>query len=261
MFIISVGAVGCSNKNNNNSTQNQEQATDESFIKDFEKAINKRWDEQNKLEEKYAKDSKYTEQKYNEDTIKVLENEIATLEQNLEGIKDKELKIAAQNYIEGTKKQIDAQKTSDFDLQTKYLEESEQLRKPALIAMVEDYGVAIKDAHQQTYKDFKEKATVINKENEAKSFADKLATEIKLEKSTDEFGYVEYTGVVENTSEVDFINLSFKVQYKDADDIVIGDDIIYLENFAPGGKQKVKLTPLEEGIESIVISTDWFETK
>ena len=259
--IISVGVVGCSSQNNNGSTKNQEQATDEAFIKDFEKAINKRWDEQNKLEQKYAKDPKYTDKMYNDDTIKVLENEIATLEKNLEGIKEKDLKATAQNYIEGSKKQIDAEKTNDLDLQSKYLEESEKLRKPAIIAMVEDYGVVIKDSHQQTYKDFKEKATVINKENEAQSFADKLATEITLEKSTDEFGYVEYTGIVENTSELDFTNLSFNVQYKDADDVVIGDDIIYLENFAPGGKQKVKLTPFEEGIESIVISTDWFETK
>ncbi|MGL6108374.1 FxLYD domain-containing protein [Romboutsia sp.] len=259
--MMSVGVVGCSSQNNDASTQNQQQATDEAFVKDFEKAINKRWDEQVKLETKYAKDSKYTEEKYTEDTIKVLENEIATLEKNFEGIKDKDLKKIAKDYIEGAKKQIEAQKTNDYDLQYKYIEESDKLRKPALIAMVEEYSVEIKDAHQQTYKDFKEKATVINKENEAKSFADKLATEIALEKSTDEFGYNEYTSVVENTSELEFTSLSFKVQYKDADDVVIGDDIIYLENFAPGSKQKIKLTPFEEGVESVVISTDWFETK
>lgn len=259
--MMSVGVVGCSSSNSNTSTQNQEQATDEAFIKDFEKAINKRWDEQNKLEEKYAKDTKYTDTMYKEDTIKILENEVAKLEKNIEGIKDKDLKTVGQNYIEGTKKQIEAEKTNDFELQSKYLEESEKLRKPALIAMVDEYGVVIKDAHQQTYKDFKEKATVINKENEAQAFADKLATEITLEKTTDEYGYVEYSGIVENTSELDFTNLSFKVQYKDADDVVIGDDLIYLENFAPGSKQKVKLSPFEEGVESIVISTDWFETK
>ena len=38
-------------------------------------------------------------------------------------------------------------------------------------------------------------------------------------------------------------------------------DIIYLENFDVQSKQKVKLTPFEDGIESIVVKTDWFENK
>lgn len=60
--------------------------TDEAFINDFEKAINKRWDEQNKLEKKFNTNTTYTEDKYTEDTIKILENEIATLEKNKEGM-------------------------------------------------------------------------------------------------------------------------------------------------------------------------------
>ena len=261
LTIISGGVVGCSSTNNNSNSQNQEVATDEDFISSFEKAINKRWDEQNKLEKKYETNTSYTEDEYAQDTIKVLENEIKTLEKYKEGIEDKDLKEIANNYIEGVKKQIESQKTNDYDLQYKYQEESDKLRKPALISMVDDYGIKIKDEHQQTYKDFKEQATVINKENESKAFADKLASEMTFEKSTDEFGYVEFSTIVENTSNIDFKNLSYKVQYKDKDGIVIGDDIIYLENFDVQSKQKVKLTPFEDGIESIVVTTDWFENK
>ena len=261
LTIISGGVVGCSSTNNNSNSQNQEVATDEDFISSFEKAINKRWDEQNKLEKKYETNTSYTEDEYAQDTIKVLENEIKTLEKYKEGIEDKDLKEIANNYIEGVKKQIECQKTNDYDLQYKYQEESDKLRKPALISMVDDYGIEIKDEHQQTYKDFKEQATVINKENESKAFADKLASEMTFEKSTDEFGYVEFSTIVENTSNIDFKNLSYNVQYKDKDGIVIGDDIIYLENFDVQSKQKVKLTPFEDGIESIVVTTDWFENK
>lgn len=82
-----------------------------------------------------------------------------------------------------------------------------------------------------------------------------------FEKSTDEFGYVEFSTIVENTSNIDFKNLSYNVQYKDKDGIVIGDYIIYLENFDVQSKQKVKLTPFEDGIESIIVTTDWFENK
>ena len=127
--------------------------------------------------------------------------------------------------------------------------------------MVNDYKIKIKDQHQQTYKDFKEQATIINKENKSEEFANKLASEITFEKSTDEFGDTVFTSIVENTSDIDFKNITYQVQYKDKDGIVIGDDYVYLENFDSKSKQKIKLTPYEEGVESIVLTTDWFENK
>lgn len=258
--VISFGVAGCSNTNNNASSQSQEQSTDEAFIKDFETAVNKRWDEQDKLDKKAETNTSYTDAQYVEDTIKILQKEITTLEKNYEGIKDKELKEIATNYIEGCKKQLEANKTEDVELMYKYIEESETLRKPSLIAMVDNYGVKINDEHQQTYKDFKEKATVINKENEAQAYADKLGSEMIFEKSNDEFGDIIFNSIVENTSEIDYKTLSYKVQYKDNDGVVVADDYIYLENFAPGSKQKVELTPYEDNVETVVITTDWFET-
>lgn len=257
---ISIGVSGCNNTGGNNS-QTQDTATDEAFISDFQKSINKRWDEQDKLEKKVTSNANYTDDQYKEDTTKVLEEEINNIKKNLDGVKDKDLKKLGIDYIEGVKKQIEAGNTEDYELMDKYIQESEKLRKPALISMVDDYGVKIDEDHKQTYKDFKEQATVINKENEAKSYADKLATEITLERTTDEFGYVEFSGIVENKSKIDFKSLSYKVQYKDKEGIVVGDDIIYLENFAPGSKQKVNLMPMDESAEKVVITTDWFESK
>lgn len=264
LIITSIIIVGCSSKSNNQNnqnSQNQEISSDEKFIKSFEKSINQRWDEQDKLEKKFEKDTTYTIEQYTKDSVKVLENEIKNLEPYKENIKDKDLKEIAKNYIEGVKKQIEAQKSNDYELQIKYQEESDKLRKPALIAMVNDYKIKIKDQHQQTYKDFKEQATIINKENNSKEFADKLASEASFEKNTDEFGDIVFTTIFENTSDIDFKNISYQVQYKDKDGVVIGDDYVYLENFDSKSKQKIKLTPYEEGVESIVLTTDWFENK
>ena len=127
-------------------------------------------------------------------------------------------------------------------MQLKYDEESEALRKPALIKLVDDYGVKIDVDNEQIYKDFKEQANVINKENEANAYAEQLAQQITFEKSTDEFGYVTYTAIVENTSDVEFDSIFYDVQFKDAEGIVVGNDIVLLENFAPGIKQKVELS-------------------
>ena len=257
---ITLGIVGCNNQETRGK-QNTVVKTDDSFIADFEKAINKRWDEQNKLEKKATNSMNYTEEQYVKDTTKILEEEINIMKTNLENVEDKDLKKLGNDYINGVKKQIEANKTNDIELMDKYLKESDKLRKPALISMVDDYKIKVKDAHQQTYKDFKEQATVINKENEAQVFADKLARETVFEKSTDGFGETVFSGIVENTSKIDYKSVSYKVQYKDADGIVIGDDYVILDNFSPGAKQKLEMMPYKDGANSVVVTTDWFETK
>lgn len=257
ILTLTLGIVGCSPNEN----AQEELDGNEQFIQTFQTSINKRWDKQAQLDEKYKKDTTFTEEDYTKEIIKVLEEEVSALEEKQNNIEDKDLKSYAQDYIEGVKKQIEANKTNDYELQDKYIQESDKLRKPALIALVDDYGVKINEEHEQTYKDFKEKATIIKKENESQDFANKLATEMEFEKTTDEFGYVEFTTTIENTSEFNFKNLSYNVQYKDKDGVAIGNDIIYLENFNKDSKQKVKLSPFEEGVEDIVITTDWFETE
>lgn len=257
ILTLVMSIVGCSS--NNNAQKNMD--GNQQFVQAFEKSINKRWKKQADLDEKYKKDTTFTQEEYTQETIKVLEEEVKSLEEKQNDIENKDLKSYAKDYIEGVKKQIEANKTNDFELQDKYIQESDKLRKPSLIALVDNYGVKIDEEHEQTYKDFKEKATIIKKENESKDYADKLASEMEFEKTTDEFGYVEYTSTIENKSDFNFKNLSYNVQYKDEDGVVIGNDIIYLENFNKGSKQKVKLTPFEEGIKDIEITTDWIETE
>lgn len=252
--ILSFSIVGCSGKTASNNSP------DEAFIEDFSKAINKRWDEQNKLDDKYTSGS-LTDEEYITETVKVLESEVETIKKNLDLIEDKDLKEAANNYINGCQKQIDANKTDDFELQTKYMEESEKLRKPALITIVDEFGAKINDEHQQTYKDFKEKAIIIEKDNEAKEFADKIAQEVVFEKHTDEYGVITYVATVENTTDISFSNISYNVQYKDSEGVVTNTDYATINNFTPGQKQNITLYPFDENFDSIVLSTDFVTTK
>ena len=114
---------------------------------------------------------------------------------------------------------------------------------------------------QQLYKDFKQQATVINKENDAQSFAEKFAQEIVFEKTTDEYKNDMYTAIVENTSDIEFNSLSYDVQYKDADGIVIGNDYINLENFTLGSKQKIELTYVPENTANLELTLNYLELK
>ena len=139
-----------------------------------------------------------------------------------------------------------------------YQEKADKLRKPALVALVDTYGVKINEEHQQTYKDFKEAATVINQENEAKEYAENLALQMTFNKIEGEFGEVNYETIVENTSDITFSSLSFNIKCKDKDGVVVATDFIYLQNFEPGTKEKAKISIYEENIDTLSVTLDSF---
>ena len=253
LFVLSmiISLLGCSNE----SEGTDKKTSDDVFIEEFGKAINKRWTKQNKLDESLS------EEEDNEKNAEILEEELATIEKSLEKVEDKELKELGSQYVEGAKLQIEMFKTTDWELQAKYSEESEKLRKPALIKLVDEYNVKIDEEHQQTYKDFKEQVTVINKENEANGYAEKLAQEIIFERTVDEYDYVTYTAIVENTSDIEFDSLQYDVQYIDSDGIVVGNDYISLQNFNPGTKQKIELSFVPEEAETLKITLDFISVK
>ena len=244
--------LGCSNQSEK---AEEKTSPDDVFIVEFGKAIKERWAEQDKL------DQSEEDEKYYKKNVEILEKEVETIEKSLANVEDKELKELGNQYVEGAKFQIEMFKTDDWELQLEYSEKSEKLRKPALIKLVDEYNVIIEEEFQQTYKDFKAQATVINKENEANSYAEKLAQEIVFEKTTDEYGDLMYTAIVENTSDIEFESLHYDVQFKDSDGIVVGNDYIFLENFTPGTKQKVELTYLPEDTVTFELSLDYLTLK
>ena len=253
--LIVIGLLGCSNQAKEVEIQEGKINFDDVFIEEFSRAINERWAAQDKLDE-YE-----NEAVYNEKNVEILENELEIIKPSLTSVESKELKELGSQYIEGAEYQIEMFKTTDWDLQWDYNEKAEKLRKPALIKLVDEYNVIIEDEFQQIYKDFKEKSTLISKENDANNFAEKLIYEIVFEKTTDDYGDNIYTAIVENTSDFEFEYLSYDVQIKDSEGVVISNDFIYLENFTPGTKQKVELLYLPEDTESLELSLDYFAIK
>ena len=251
-LIMVFSILGCSNQSEK---AEEKVSPDDVFVEEFSKAINKRWTEQDKMKETEEDEKYYTK------NVEILEKELETIEKSLANVEGKELKELGNQYVEGAKLQIEMFKTNDWDLQMEYSEKSERLRKPALIELVEEYNVIIEDEFLQTYKDFKAQATVINKENEANSYAEKLRQEIVFEKTTDESGDLMYTAIIENTSDFEFESLDYDVQYKDSDGIVVDNDNIYLENFKPGTKQKIELKYIPEGTATFELSLDYLELK
>lgn len=214
-------------------------------IKGISLAINGRWDKQDKLDETKA---------ITEDTLVILENEIKELEGISASASDSGLKQCINDYIEGTKLQMEALKTSDYMLQEEYMNKSEVLRKPALIKLVDDYKVVINENNTQVYNDFKAKANVINKESEGKKFAENLFANIEFKREK-EYDWIKYSAVIENTSEVDFDSISYNVSLLDKEGVVVGNELIYIQNFPKGSKNKVEFSALEEH-ENVKIEFD-----
>lgn len=234
----------------------KEVTPEEQFIKIFEKELNKRWTEVEKLDSK-----ELDADKYNEELIKIVTKELDEIKKAAEDLTDVELKEIAENYIKGAEAQIESFKTTDYELQWKYQEEASRLRKPAIVSLVEKYGVIIDEEHAQTYKDFKESANIVELENEAKKYAEKLALEMTFTKIEDEYGSEEFKTIIENSSEIDFESLSFVVKCKDSDGITVSTDYIYLNDFGPGEKTKEVIYAFEDGIETLEVNLDSFYLK
>lgn len=247
MSLTCISLMAC---NSGDSTADTKVKGNEEFLKVASKAINKRWDEQAKKDV-----SGYAEGEY----VKILEIENKSIEEATVHIEDDALLQAAKDYVEGNNLMIQSNLTTDEDLVYEYVEKSETLRKPALINMVDNFGLVINDNNKQIYEDFKVKATVINKDNDAKKFADKLATEIKFE-VTKEYDWSTCETVVENTSEIDFESIYFNVQFKDADGIVVDTGILALDNFTKGSKQKADVST-DKVYETVEVSVDTFYLK
>ena len=77
---------------------------------------------------------------------------------------------------------------------------------------------------------------------------------IQWNKSTDEFGDISYTAVVENTTGYKFDNFSIDVKFLDSNGISIGDDTAYAENWEPGQKVKFEITYVQEGTAKLQVA-------
>lgn len=250
ILVFSLALTGCSKE------EKSEKTPEQKFIEIFEKKINDRWTKIDKLSSKNL-----DQDSYNNQLIEVVEDEVEDLKLAAESLNDVTFKGIANNYIEGTLAQIEAFKTNDSDLMWSYQEKSDKLRKPSLTTLVDTYGVKINEEHQQTYKDFKESAMIINKENDAKKYAEKLALEMQFNKIEEDYGSITYETIIENTSNITFDSLSFNVKCKDKDGVVILNDYIYLNNFEPNTKQKAEIFTSKEGIETLSVTLDSFYLK
>lgn len=251
IFNLALGSIGCSSTIDGNVTTQQE------FIKLFEVVINHSLEEQQNLWDNFEKYSSYTEEDYKNDMIDLLQDDIDILNKNKWVIKDRELTNNVNNYIGATQKQVEALSIVDKDRACIYEIESNELEKNSLASIVESYGIKIKDDNNEIL----EEVMTVYKENKPQKYADTLAKEILFNEFRDDFGDISFSGIFENKSNLNFKNLSFKVEYKDKSGDIVYNDYISIKNFSPGAKKKINLRPYENKVVAVNLVTDWYEVK
>lgn len=254
MIISSVGLVGCS------STMDEIATNDEEFIEAFEKIVNSSLEQQWKLWNDFEKYSAYSQDDYINEMTDVLQMEIYNLENNKIAIQDEKLEYIVDEYIKGVNKQIEAINTPVQE--AAYCnKQANILIRESLLEMIDEYEIKIKDCNEEIYNEILDDVIIVEKENKPQSFVDKLAKEAKLKMTKDNFGDIKFLASLENTSNLNFKNLSFKVEYKDRSGEVVSHDYITLKNFTPGDIKKIKLIPYENTVVSVDLVSDWYETK
>ena len=255
MVSLGVSFVGCSRTMDGVAVDEQE------FIKVFEETINRSFERQTNLWDDFEKYSSYTKENYKNEMKKVLQNEIDTIDDNKEAIINDKLKRAVEVYVEGVNKQIESINATEEETAYKYEEEANELRKESLLLMVENYGVNISEKNKQIYNEILENVIRVEKENKPQSFVEKLANDVKLKMAEDNFGDVNFLALFENTSNLYFKNLSYKVEYKNERGEIVSHEYISIKDFTPGDTKKIKLTPYQNEVVSADLFIDWYETK
>jgi hypothetical protein len=226
--------IGCSN--NESVEAKKIKTVDETFLKDIVKSTDKRW--------KYVDDVtnekiKVTDEKeYIQKTVSLEADILYKYNDSL--FDDARLEVLAKKYIDGVKKQEEAIKYINVDL-----EKYEQLhgdgyneRATSLLSLVDEYGIEL---DEKGFEDLQTNAQLIKEEKQINLKIDEIVRNIKFEKTKSEYDWSTFSAVVENTSGVSLEGFNLAINLLDKDGIIIETTSAYYSNvWKPNEKIKLE---------------------
>lgn len=235
-FVISILSIflliltACGNETTEDSSKKD--SVDQSFLNDVEKATTKRWE----LADKEVTDK--TDLKEYDSKLVSSETEILSKYSDKK-FNDVKLQALAEKYLEGLDKQKDATKyiNVDLDKYEKLWSEGYDLRSTALLQLQDEYNVKL---DEDEFADLKTNAQIINKEKKYTAKIDEMIKNIKFNNPVEQYGWYEYSAVVENTSGVALDYLELDIDLMDKEGVVVDTANIYHSNvWKPN--QKIRL--------------------
>lgn len=232
-ILLTLSLIGCS------STEDKVDTQDSSFIKSIEKTTKDRWDyiedvESNKI---------YVESEL-EHLKECVKKESSELYKYIEvDFTDVKLKKLANEYINGLKLQEDALKYFNTD-EEKYntlWNEGYNLRLETLLKLIEEYGVKVNEKQFELIKNFSQ-VVVVKENKEIQKKIDEMVKDINFEKVNSEYGFDNYSDIVENSTNLKFDDFVLVVSLLDKDGVVIDIQYVNILNWKPNQNVKFEFS-------------------
>lgn len=226
---IALSIVGCS--------QQQEEGpdyADDEVIPAMSAALEKRFDLADEHERAVEEDGKKM----------TPEDRQAAIDIELEALSDfrnrefedgnlQELVISYLNILEDTYEIADLQ-TTDAVAFLEEWDEAYNDRTQLLRRFVEEYGLSVDAAHEDTLNEMLMVAKYADQEDSLNEAVQALADSIVIEFATNEYGYTDGSATVTNSTGYSFEYISFNVNMYDEGGVRIGSTIIGADNWADG---------------------------
>lgn len=212
--------IGCSN-DNQKTNEATEKTIDSTFINDLEKALQKRWDYIDDVDNGEIEASNEFEHL---ETLLSFEKDLHRYAD--EDFNDPKLKAIAINYIDGLKSQEEAIQyyNADYIKYDALWSEGYDMRSTALLSLVEEYALEV---DEEQFKQLKINAQLVKEQNEIIKKIDMMVNNIQFNKVKTEYGWTTYSATVENTSGVSLEGFNININLLDENDIIVDTQTVY----------------------------------
>ena len=244
---VTVFTEGCSTNK-----VEEPKSQDTKFIVDVERAIEDRYRYVSKVES--GKVDVESQTKYLKECVN---KELVILEKYEDAeFNDATLRRLMLDYIDALNTQLDAVKyyNSDYGKYDDLWAEGYNLRSTVIVELVDDYGLRI-DENQ--LEDIRDNAQVVKENNNLNKEIEKLSKNIEFTKDNEEYGYKDYSAIVENTTSAKFDSFYLDIKLVDEDGITIDTAMVSADNWKPGEKVKFEFST-DKDFEKIEWSYEYY---
>lgn len=221
---------------------------DQDFMNNLSKGLITRWDISDELTQKVAEGTVTMESsEYKQGLVDCVNAELEAISGYKTGLfKDGNLQVLAISYINALERQLAALEDYPTEAYEKEWETAYDERTKLLSQLVSDYNLTVDEAHQAYLDEFKAKGKQVQMKEQYQSQVDDLLASIEFEETNDEYGYREYTAVVENTTDLDFIHFSIDINLMDEDGVLLGTQYASFDNWNSGVKARFQFSTDED---------------
>lgn len=131
-------------------------------------------------------------------------------------------------------------------------------RSMLLKEFVDKYGMEVDEAHQEVLDEMIANGAAATKKSKIDDALAALVASVPFEKQNDGYGLITYSAIVENTTGVDFENVSMTLGLYDADGVRAEDAYIGTTSWAAGERVKFETVSEIDAAETR-ISIDYYE--